>query len=153
MEKALSFLTILPISKEDRAGFVARAKEEILSGDYNPLHIEAVLKGIEETIKAIRGDREIREAVISEIEKHPKGEVSIYRAKFNLTDRKTWIYDACNDPVYDETKAAIEEAKEAMKQREKFLQSIPEGGVADPDTGAIIQPATFYTNQVLTVKL
>jgi predicted CopG family antitoxin len=153
METALSYLTILPISKEERQVFVQRAKDEILSGEYNPLQIEAVLKGLEETIKAIRGDVEIKEVVYQEAEKYGKGDFSFHGAKFRLTERKNWNFDLCGDSTYNELKAEIEKAKETLKERETFLKAIPEEGMANPDTGEVIHRASFYTTQVLTITL
>lgn len=152
METALSYLTILPLDKEQQKVFVQKAIDEILSGYENPLKIEGVLKGIEETIKAIRADVRIREAVFTELEKHGTT-AKVYGCEFTKSNRKTWGYDVCNDSVLAELEAKAGEIAEKIKDRRRFLQTLPEGGVVNPDTGEVILPASFTTTEVLTVKI
>ena len=149
METAISYLSVMPLSKEQRETFVQKVKDEILSGDENPLKIEIILKGIEETIKAIRSDADIREYVLQELAKHGKSTI-IYGAELTKSDRKTWNY---NDTEINSITAEIEELKAKLKDREKFLQSIPEGGIIDPETGEILYRPGYTTTEVLTIKI
>ena len=149
METAISYLSVMPLSKEQRETFVQKVKDEILSGDENPLKIEIILKGIEETIKAIRSDADIREYVLQELAKHGKS-TTIYGAELTKSDRKTWNY---NDTEINSITAEIEELKAKLKDREKFLQSIPEGGIIDPETGEILYRPGYTTTEVLTIKI
>ena len=149
METAISYLSVMPLSKEQRETFVQKVKDEILSGYENPLKIEIILKGIEETIKAIRSDADIREYVLQELAKHGKS-TTIYGAELTKSDRKTWNY---NDTEINSITAEIEELKAKLKDREKFLQSIPEGGIIDPETGEILYRPGYTTTEVLTIKI
>jgi len=149
METAISYLKVLPLSKDQRLSFVEKVKTEILSGYYNPLEIEIILKGIEETIKAIRSDADIREYVLQELAKYGKT-AQIYGAELTRTDRKAWKY---NDTEINSITAEIEGLKAKLKDREKFLQSIPEGGIIDPVTGEIIYRPTYDVTEVLTIKI
>jgi len=149
METAISYLSVMPLSKEQRETFVQKVKTEILSGNENPLKIEIILKGIEETIKAIRSDADIREYVLQELAKYGKT-AQIYGAELTRTDRKAWKY---NDTEINSITAEIEGLKAKLKDREKFLQSIPEGGIIDPITGEIIYRPTYDVTEVLTIKI
>lgn len=152
MDNALSFLTVMPISKDERGSFVEKAKNEILSGLYNPLYIEAILKGIEETIKAIRADNEIRDCVFNELSKHGKS-VKMYGAEFKFSERKNYQYDNCQDSVYASLKSEIEKLTAKLKERETFLKAVPESGIANPDTGEIINRASFTITPILSISL
>ena len=149
METAISYLSVMPLSKKQRETFVKKVKDEILSGYENPLKIEIILKGIEETIKAIRSDADIREYVLQELAKHGKS-TTIYGAELTKSDRKTWNY---NDTEINSITAEIEGLKAKLKDREKFLQSIPEGGIIDPETGEILYRPGYTTTEVLTIKI
>ena len=149
MENAVSYLRVLPLSKAQRLSFVEQVKAEITSGFYDPLEIEVMLKGIEETIKAIRSDADIREYVLQELAKHGKS-TTIYGAELTKSDRKTWNY---NDTEINSITAEIEGLKAKLKDREKFLQSIPEGGIVDPATGEILYRPGYTTTEVLTIKI
>ena len=149
METAISYLSVMPLSKEQRETFVQKVKDEILSGYENPLKIEIILKCIEETIKAIRSDADIREYVLQELTKHGKT-ATIYGAELTKSERKTWKY---NDTEINSITAEIEGLKAKLKDREKFLQSIPEGGIINPETGEIIYRPGYDVTEVLTIKI
>ena len=149
MENVISALTLLPSSKEQMLSFVAKVKEQILSGNENPLKIEIILKGIEETIKAIRSDADIREYVMQELAKHGKT-ATIYGAELTKSERKAWNY---SDAKLNDLNSQIETLKAEIKEREKFLQNIPEGGIVEPETGELIYRPSYNVTEVLTIKI
>ena len=142
----------MPQNKYERAEFVKGVKDQILSGEYNPLYIEAILKGIEETIKMLRQDPEIRAQVMSEAAKYEKT-FKCYNAEFTVSNRKTFDFSTCNDSQWN-TYAELEQRNAYFrKDREKFLKSIPETGHVDPNTGELIYPPAYTQTEVLTIKL
>jgi hypothetical protein len=153
METALSYLTVLPLTKEERKHFVSKAKSEILAGNDDPLRIVAVLKGIGETIKALQDDKEIKSYVLKEANKYNEKSFEHAGVKFGVSSRRTWNYDGCNYNRYNQLKAEMEAKKEELKELEMFLQSVPESGMADPDTGEMIMPATFTSSEILSITL
>jgi len=59
-----------------------------------------------------------------------------------------------HDSTLERLKVELENLKAKIKEREKFNQSIPEGGTADPETGELIQRAVKEEQGVtLAVKL
>jgi len=152
MDTALSTFSALPLKVTDRNVFVQKVKDEILSGQYHPLQVEAYLKGAEETIKAIRGDRDVKEQVIDELEKYGKT-TDIYGCNFTRSDRRTFNFATCNDSEWDEITAKMEALKEQIKEREAFLKTIPESGMVNPATGELINPPQYTATPVITVKI
>ena len=140
------------LTKAERNEFVHDIKTNILEGYVDPLQIEIMLKSAEETIKALRTDPEIRECVLSELEKHGKT-ANIYGAELTRTDKKTWDYSGCGDSKWTAMNEILQATKEDIKDREKFLQSIPESGMADPETGEMIRRANYTVQNVLTIKI
>jgi hypothetical protein len=149
---ALQHLTVLPLTKSEREDFVAKAKNEILSGYYNPLQIEACLKGIEETIKALRADEDIRSQVLDECEKYGEKTFTVGNTTFTLQERKTYDFKACGDTKYMDLIQELERIKERIKGRELMLKSITKP-VADTETGNIINPAPYSQQTVLQIKI
>lgn len=59
-----------------------------------------------------------------------------------------------NDATLERMKVELENLKAKIKEREKFNQTIPEGGTADPETGELIQRAEKIEQGVtISVKL
>jgi hypothetical protein len=58
--KALSTIADAPITYVEIGNLIHYMKQELLSGEYNPLDVELKLKAMEETIKQLRSDEEIR---------------------------------------------------------------------------------------------
>lgn len=66
-----------------------------------------------------------------------KGAFEKYGAKItHSSGRSTWHYDNCNDPIYKSLLAEKKDIDERVKEREKFLQSVPEGGLQVLDTNS-----------------
>lgn len=63
--KALSTIADAPITYVEIGNLIHYMKQELLSGEYNPLDVELKLKAMEETIKQLRSDEEIRSFVLS----------------------------------------------------------------------------------------
>ncbi len=112
---------------------VANAKDKILSGDYNPLDLEIQLKALEETIKRIRADRQIKEYVIEEADKYP--EKSFTRGSVLITKGVRRTYDFGVDKEWITLKTTEVEAADARKLREKNLK----GSFVDSETGEIVE--------------
>lgn len=151
MENTLSNFTQFPLTTSNKADFITRAKAEILSGNYDPLTIELHFKMIEDIISELRKDPEIKTAVHNEALKY--GKRFEYRGcEIAYSERKNNQYESCNDRKWNDLKAEIETLKAEIKEREKFLAAIPDGGIADPETGEIITRPTSYFTPILSIK-
>jgi hypothetical protein len=142
-----------PITYVEINNLIYDMKVELLSGDYNPLDVELQLKAMEETIKQLRSDEDIRQFVLSEAEKHGKS-FEWRGAKMSIREVGVkYDYSTSGDSEWAILDAQIKELTEKRKAREKFLQNIPEMGTVSPETGeTIYRPAKSSTTSI-TVTL
>lgn len=149
---ALSTITAMPSNKDEIQRFVSKAKTEILSGTYDPLEIEVYLKAMEETIKAIRSDTEVRDYVLSEADKY--GKAFEYKgAKINIREGGVrYDFSVCNDPVHQSLKEDVNKATASLKEREKMLKALS-SDMADPETGAVISPPVKKSTTTIAITL
>lgn len=144
----------MPCTWDEITSFVHKVKAEILSGEYNPLAIEISLKAMEETIKCLRGDEEIRKQVLDEAAKYEKN-FEFNGVKMQVREAGVkYDYASSGDSEWAILDAQVKELTEAKKKREKFLISLPFEGVASAETGELITPPakTSTTTIVITLK-
>jgi hypothetical protein len=121
-------------------------KESILEGHLNPLDFYRRAKLIIDAIESLKKDQDIFDCAEQERAKYGKEKPNVNGSVVDISSRTTYDYESCEDPVY-------QELKEKLKAREAFLKNIPAGGVADPETGQIIQPPVQKISQFVTVKI
>jgi hypothetical protein len=147
--ETLSKIQTFPIKKDEIQLFIDNSVELILSGKYNPLEIEVKLKAMEEIIKALRGNQDVKDFAMDEAEKHGKS-FDFAGAKFSIVE--TGRYDYSADPEWKRVDNEIKLLKEHQKIQEKLLRDLDKE-VADPDTGEIIIPAKKVTTKQIRVSL
>jgi hypothetical protein len=152
MENTLSTITIFPATLAEKSDFISKAKAEILSGNYDPLLIDLRLKMIEDCVEALRKDPEIKEAVVLEAARYGAKTFDVHGATFTQSERKNFQYASAGDSRYNDLIEQIETLKAELKEREKFLANLPEGGMVNPDTGEIIKRPLALITPVLTIK-
>ena len=147
--KALSTIADAPITYVEIGNLIHYMKQELLSGEYNPLDVELKLKAMEETIKQLRSDEEIRAFVLSEAEKYGKS-FEWRGAKMSIREVGVkYDYAASGDSEWALLDAQIKELTDKKKAREKFLQAIPDMGTVSPETGeTIYRPAKTSTTSI-----
>lgn len=150
---ALAAITLLPQTKAQINNFVRIAKNEILSGDYNPLEINLRFKAIEEVIKAIRTDDEIKEMVILEAEKYPEKTVNVFGCEVQKRNNSTYNFKYCNDSELEKLQTIADEANKNLKDRQELLKMLKPNQLANPETGEMIQPPLVSTKTILAVKI
>jgi hypothetical protein len=151
---ALSTITAMPVTYQEIGSFVQRVKAEILSGEYDPLTVEIHLKAMEETIKLLRGDEEIKNEVIKEALKHGEKQFDYHGVKMQVRDSGVkWDYAATQDSEWAILDAEATEISEKKKAREKFLQAIPAEGTVSPTTGEMIYPPSRSAKTTIFVTL
>lgn len=136
-----SILSLFETTKEQRRSFVSGVIETIREGVKNPLEIQVQIKCMEEILKEITGNHEYRKMLEEEATKNGKT-FEFHNATIHVRNAPgKWDYSKTNDwhlfDMYDKMTAL----KASISAREKFLQTIPEGGMADPETGALIYRA------------
>ena len=131
-------------------------KDEIMGGNVDPLKTLVHLKFIEKMLADILKDEELDYLFVKELDNYGKEKVvEIAGAKLSLMEAGTrYDYEASGDPKWFDLKKQSTEASERLKEREKFLQTIPyDQGVVDPDTGVFITrpPKTSKTKVKVTL--
>lgn len=143
-----------PVTYVEIGNMVYSMKQEIMHGNYNPLDVKLQLKAMEETIKQLQDDEDIRNLILDEAEKHGKA-FEWHGAKMSVREVGVkYDYASTGDSEWAILEAEIKELTEKRKAREKFLVSIPEDGTVSPATGELIyRPAKSSTTSVaVTLK-
>ncbi len=147
MENALSTIKLLPATKSELKNYSQKVKSEILSGHYNALEVAGMLKAMEELVKALRSDKDIKDAINDEAEKYPEKTIEMTNFKVTKTSRSTKDYSGI-DTVLDDLNAQAEQLKGMIKARQAVIDS----GV-NPETGETFAPVPKQTQSILTVTL
>jgi len=149
METAISQFSVLPLTKSERESFVNQAVNEILSGDVDPLQIDAILKAAEDTIKEIRTNNRVKMAVQKEADKYP--EKSFEFGNFTITKSSRKTYDWKNyksDKTLNDLNAEMKKLKLVIEARQMTILS----GI-DPATGEVFAPVQWTEPPILSYKL
>lgn len=159
-----SAVSFFESNKLERRSFVDGIITSIVDGDADPLKIQYGLKCMEDIFtqltsldekknKNIEAARTYRKQLLEAAEKYGK-KFDLFSASFSIIESGTkYDYSVCQDVVYNEMVSEMEGLKEKMKEREKFLQTIPEEGIADPVNGNMIYRATKSSTTSLSVSL
>ena len=150
---ALSVIYAVPSTYDEIHNFIFKAKRELLNGDYNPLDVEIQLKAMEEVIKQLRADADIKNAVIAEAEKYGK---SFEHRGCKISIREGGVkydYAGTQDSEWALLEAEAKEIAEKKKAREKFLQALPPEGTVSPVTGEQIFPPAKTSSTTVAVTL
>lgn len=140
MEKALSYLTVLPETQSEIKNFA----DQILSGIQirEALPLLARLTAVEKLVKTIKDG--IKDQLMEEAALYA-GEGKTFEingVKFTKVERKTYHYNHC---------AKWRELNEQIERLEKLMQVGQE--VADPETGEIIPPAHTSFSESISVTI
>ena len=153
MENAISTINLMPSTSQEISKMFIKLKEELLSGNEEPLKLEVQLKGMEELIKKLRSDDDIKDQMINEGMKYPDKSFEIYGAKFTKTTVGVkYDFDVCNDSEWKSLKHITDSYKSELKERENFLKGLKKD-VVNPETGELISPPIKTGKESLSVKL
>lgn len=144
-----------PKTKSEITAAVTNIKGEILSGNHNPLELDLYLKKMEEVIKGVRDDKEVKAVVLSELEKYTEKTVEFANCQISKVSRGTYDYDLCADPELTDLEREALRVKEALTDRQKFLQALKnELTIVTPD-GEIrtIYPANKKSTETYSIKI
>ena len=148
--EALSLLNNTPITKAGVEDIVNSAVEDILSDKQDPLIIAIKLKAMEDIVKAIRANQDVKDFTLDTAEKN--GSKSFDLGGARITIAETNKYDYSVDAYWRKLVDEIELKTKHRKNREKLLQDL-DSPVADPETGELITPATKTTDKQLRINL
>jgi len=150
---ATSIISLFETTKEQRKSFADSVVTGIKDGNANALDVHIQVKKMEDTVKAILSNNDYMSLVLDETEKHGK---SFTRSHSEISIRETgtkYDYSVCEDVVFNELSEKLEALQKEIKDRQSFLQNIPDGGIADPFNGNMIYKAAKSSTTSVTVKL
>ena len=147
MENALSTIKLLPATRNELRDYSQKVKSEILSGHYDALEVAGMLKAMEELVKSLRADKDIKEAIETEADKYAEKTIEIGNFKITKSSRSTKDY-AGIDPILEDLNVSLEQRKKMIKAR----QSVIDSGV-NPETGETFAPVPKQTQTIISVTL
>ena len=150
---ALSIFKQMPENKAQIESFIRSAEQEITSGFYNPLEVEKQLKIMEELISGIRKNKNVRDQLLSELDRYTEKTISAYGVDFTKSSRSTYDYSACNDSELDLMQAEADELNKRIKERQEMLKHIQPNSVVNPETGEYLCPPSIKSTEVITIKI
>lgn len=122
--------TNLPIVKQlaqlDHVSFSNQVKEYIKEGKGDPLEVHLFLKRIEKVQEELKDDKEIKEIILKEADKHTQeGKTFEYLgAKITATSVHTsYDFSTCGDILWDNLNELFNQVKEMKESREKMLKA------------------------------
>lgn len=150
---ALSIFGLMPENKAQINSFIHAAKNEILSGEYNPIKVEVQLKIMEELISGLRKDPQVREQLLIELDKYKEKTISIYGTEITKSSRSTLDFSSCNDSELHDLQIKADEINAKVKARQKMLENVVPMSVVNPETGEYLNPPSKKTTEVITIKI
>ena len=154
---ALEIFEKVPKTKEDINDCVATIKEEFLNGTIEDiLAADLFLKKIEELVKGVREDKEIKAVVLQELEKYPEKTVKIHGCEITKVSRSAWQYDLCGDKDLYQLEQIKKDADDQIKSLQKQLQVMTkEQSRNDMDTGEeyTVYPASKTYTETFSIRI
>jgi hypothetical protein len=148
-----STLALFETTKEQREVFAQQMLNEIKEGNIDPLKVHMQVKSAEHLLDTLKDNPEYKKLLLDAAEKHGK-KFETYNAEFQVKEAGTkWDYSNTGDTKLDELQAKYAALGEQIKSRQKFLQTLPASGMADPETGAMIYPATKSSQTIVSCTL
>lgn len=134
METALSTIRLLPFSKQQVMVFADQIKNELLSGNVDPLELAVYFKALEKTMEAVKDT--LSELALKEAEKNGKS-FEYKGAKIELAELATrYDYSQTGDDEWFRYDCEVNAATERRKEREATLKTLKEAAIwVNPDTG------------------
>lgn len=153
-------LNNLPPSKSAIADRAARLVAQVLDdGTQSPLDLLLQATLMAEAATQIRNNADLRDACIDEYARYNTREPLRYHgARFTLRETgATYDYSLCGDPIYARLLKEKEAIDARLKERERFLKTLPSAGIeiTDEETGEIthIYPAVRSSTTNITITL
>lgn len=150
-----NIVALFDTNKEERQAFAGNIIEAVKAGNVNALDLHLQVKKMEDVIKQITGSPEYTGLLLEEAGKHGSKEFDYQQAKVSIREVGTkYDYSVCEDVEYQKLEAQKAELDVKIKARQKFLQGVPDGGVADPQHGNMVYRASksSTTSVVVTLK-
>ena len=152
--KTTSLITARPTSSLEVVDLFQKTKDIILSGNENPIKIAVQLRGLEEVIKKLRTDKEIRDYTLEEALKEGGKTFKLFSAEITIKETGVkYDYSECNDSLLEELYKKIDDLKGQIKDRENMLKTITHDNPALSIEGEILNPPLKTSTTGLSIRL
>ena len=146
------------INKAVISDYAEQIIQEVIDGNFNAMDVQLQIKFFDDLITKLK--ERLRPHVIDELNKYPSGqEIIKHNAVFAVKEAGVrYDYTNCNDPLWNDLKEQADLLDKEIKDRERFLKTIPPSGltITDERTGEIVTlhppVKTSTTTPVITWK-
>ena len=144
----------LPQNKAEIEVYNANVKELALSGEVDIIKLARTVNIMKRIVENFEKESEIQDALLNEVSKYGKGELSEIQVKEVGTK---YDFSECNHSQYDRLCSEIEMLNEQKKSIETYLKSLKQPtDFIDPQTAEMVQllpPSKISTTKcVFTIK-
>jgi hypothetical protein len=124
MKEALTLLNgQFPTTKTEQKELVSAMVAAIESGELDVLRIEATMKSMEDVIKDYRKNDRVREILLDEVAKYPKGIAEVHNATFQTKETGVkYDYSGSGHKLYNEIVERIAFLTEEKKELENEMR-------------------------------
>lgn len=125
-----SILSLFQTDKSQRESFVMDIVNRIDSGNVDPLLVHLQIKCMEDIIKLLNSNTNYKAALLGASERMGEKSFSFHNAKFEIKETGVkYDYSKCGDPIHQMLEQRASSFADQVKEREKFLKTIPEKGM------------------------
>lgn len=112
-----------PTTKTEQKELVSAMVSAIESGELDVLKIEATMKSMEDVIKDYRKNERVREILLDEVSKYPKGIAEVHNATFQAKETGVkYDYSGSGHKLYNEIVEQINDLTEQKKELENEMR-------------------------------
>ena len=129
-------------------------KDQIMAGEAEPLKVAIQLKALEDVIKKLRTDIQIKDYTLEEAERYGEKSFDVHGANFQIKETGVkYDYSNCNDATLEGLYNKMNDLKKKIKDRENMLKMISEDNQAISTDGEILNPPIKTSKTGITITL
>lgn len=148
-------LSLFETTKSERQTFAQSVIEGLMEGNFDPLKVHLQVKCMEDLIKQITSNDVYKDLLVTEASKYGKS-FEHYNSKFEIKEMGVkYDFENCGDPVLQSLEQQLELIQNEVKERQKFLRTIPESGmeILVDDELIKVYPPTKTSTTTVTINL
>lgn len=148
-------LSLFETTKSERQTFAQSVIEGLMEGNFDPLKVHLQVKCMEDLIKQITSNDVYKDLLVTEASKYGKA-FEHYNSKFEIKEMGVkYDFENCGDPVLQSLEQQLESIQNEVKERQKFLRTIPESGmeILVDDELIKVYPPTKTSTTTVTINL
>lgn len=148
-----STLALFETTKNQRQTFVNDIVNKVIEGEIDVLKVHMQAKCTEQLMKELTDNKEYRSCLLEQAKKHGK-KFETYNSEFEVKEAGvSYNYTVCMDEKLEKMYDDLDELKSNIKERENMLKSLPQSGLADPETGSMLYPPIKNSTTIVQCTL